>query len=114
MSATAEPPAPPAADLVHVLSPFDPLVINRRRLARFFGYQHLFEAYVPRDKRRLGYFALPVLVGERVVAAIDIKADRQGERLLIQNWTWAGDGGPADKPRIEEALGRFERFQFER
>jgi uncharacterized protein YcaQ len=114
MAAAAEPPAPPAADLVHVLSPFDPLVINRRRLARFFGYQHLFEAYVPRDKRRLGYFALPVLVGERVVAAIDIKADRQGERLLIQNWTWAGDGGPADKPRIEEALGRFERFQFER
>jgi uncharacterized protein YcaQ len=104
----------PARGTVHILSPFDPLVINRRRLARFFGYEHLFEAYVPAAKRKLGYFALPVLVGDRVVAAIDVKADRAAERLLIQSWTWAGDGGPPDKPRIEEALGRFERFQFER
>ena len=114
MAADAEPPPAPAEDLVHILSPFDPLVINRRRLARFFGYEHLFEAYVPAAKRKLGYFALPVLVGERVVAAIDIKADRAAEELMIQSWTWVGDGGPADKPRIEEALGRFERFQFER
>ena len=97
-----------------ILNPFDPLVINRRRLARFFGYEHLFEAYVPAAKQKLGYFALPVLVGDRVVAAIDVKADRAAERLLIQSWTWVGDGGPPDKPRIEEALGRFERFQFER
>lgn len=114
MAAGAEPAERPAADLVHLLSPFDPLVINRRRLARFFGYQHRFEAYVPAAKRKLGYFALPVLVGDRVVAAIDVKADRAAERLAIQSWTWVGDGGPADRPRIEEALGRFERFQFER
>jgi uncharacterized protein YcaQ len=114
MAAGAGPAEPPAADLVHILSPFDPLVINRRRLARFFGYQHLFEAYVPAAKRKLGYFALPVLVGERVVAAIDVKADRAAERLMIQQWTWVGDGGPADEPRIEQALGRFERFQFAR
>ena len=62
---------------VHLLSPFDPLVIQRKRLKLFFGYEHRFEAYVPKAKRRLGYFALPVLIGDRIAAAIDLKADRE-------------------------------------
>ena len=66
----------PETDRVHILSPFDPLVIQRKRLASFFDYDHRFEAYVPAAKRQLGYFALPVLVGDRVAAAIDLKADR--------------------------------------
>jgi uncharacterized protein len=99
-------------DAVHLLSPFDPLVIQRDRLALFFGYVHRFEAYVPREKRRLGYFALPVLVGDRIAAAIDCKADRSAGALLIRQWTWLDGGGPADKPRIEAALERFERFQL--
>ena len=81
----------PETDRVHILSPFDPLVIQRRRLADFFGYDHRFEAYVPAAKRQLGYFALPVLVGDRVAAAIDLKADRAGGKLLIQQWTWIDD-----------------------
>ena len=109
---TAAPEA--AGEVVHILSPFDPLVIQRRRLKEFFGYEHRFEAYVPKQKRQLGYFALPVLVGDRIAAAIDTKADRAARALLIQQWTWA-DGGPrdGDKARIEAALERFERFQFE-
>jgi uncharacterized protein YcaQ len=98
--------------VVHLLSPFDPLVIQRRRLRLFFGYEHLFEAYVPKEKRVLGYFALPVLKDDRIVAAIDLKADRAAGELLIQKWTWVGDGGEADRPAIEAALGRFERFQL--
>ncbi|WP_297973691.1 crosslink repair DNA glycosylase YcaQ family protein [uncultured Amaricoccus sp.] len=104
---------PEAAEgVVHLLSPFDPLVIQRRRLRLFFGYDHLFEAYLPKEKRVLGYFALPVLKGDRIVAAIDLKADRAAGKLLMQKWTWVGDGGEADRPAIEEALGRFERFQL--
>lgn len=101
-----------APSLVHILSPFDPVIIQRKRLKHFFGYDHVFEAYVPAARRRFGYFALPVLLGDRIVAAIDLKADRSARKLLIQNWTWIEDVGLDGKAAIDEALGRFERFQF--
>ncbi len=100
-------------DLVHILSPFDPLVIQRKRLKLFFDYEHRFEAYVPKEKRVLGYFALPVLVGDEIVAAVDIKADRARSKLLIQKWTWIGGGSKkAHKAEIDAALHRFEGLQF--
>ena len=103
----------PAPELVHILSPFDPLIIQRKRTHLFFDYEHRFEAYVPKEKRVLGYFALPVLVGDRIVAAIDLKTDRQKRKLLMQKWTWVGKGPRKDlKRRIEEQLHRFERFQL--
>jgi len=49
-----------------------------------FDYEHRFEAYLPKEKRRLGYFALPVLVGDEIVAAIDLKTDRERRKLLMQ------------------------------
>jgi uncharacterized protein YcaQ len=102
-----------AAPIVHLLSPFDPLIIQRKRLKLFFDYEHRFEAYVPKDKRVLGYFALPVLVDDRIVAAIDLKTDRERGALKIQKWTWIGKPARrAIKPRIEDALQRFERFQL--
>jgi uncharacterized protein YcaQ len=97
---------------VHILSPFDPLVIQRKRLKHFFGYEHRFEAYVPAAKRVLGYFALPVLVGDEIVAAIDLKADRQARKLLVQKWTWIVGKRAGLKAAIEAELARFERFQL--
>ena len=107
-------------NLVHILSPFDQLVIQRKRTKLFFGYEHLFEAYVPKPKRVLGYFALPVLVGDEIVAAVDLKTDRQNRKLLVQQWTWVGPAGKRGngsarkelKRRIEDELGRFETFQL--
>ena len=81
-------PAAPSPNLVHILSPFDPLVIQRKRSELFFGYGHRFEAYVPKEKRLFGYFALPVLVGDEIVAAIDLKTDRRERKLLLQQWNW--------------------------
>jgi uncharacterized protein len=102
-------------DLVHILSPFDPLVIQRKRLELFFGYAHLFEAYVPKKKRRYGYFTHPVLLGDEIVAILDLKTDRERGRLLLQQWTWIAKGARREhKRRIEEALHRFERFQLAR
>src|SRR3954452_13909971 len=107
--------APP--DLVHILSPFDPLIIQRKRTNLIFGYNHLFEAYVPEAKRKLGYLALPVLVGDEIVAALDLKTDRQAKKLLMQKWTWVGEGKKTAgrkelKRKIDEELDRFERFQL--
>ncbi|HEY1613489.1 MAG TPA: crosslink repair DNA glycosylase YcaQ family protein [Rhizomicrobium sp.] len=99
--------------LVHILSPFDPLIIQRRRLEHFFGYTHRFEAYLPKDKRVFGYFALPVLVGDEIVAAIDLKTDRAEKKLLVQKWTWVGKGNARRHTKaIEPALHRFEQFQL--
>jgi len=106
-----------APDLVHILSPFDPLIIQRKRTELIFGYGHRFEAYVPKEKRLFGYFALPVLVGDDIVAALDLKTDRQNKQLLMQKWSWVGNGKKQAsrkelKRRIEEELVRFERFQL--
>ena len=105
----------PGNELVHILSPFDPLVHQRKRLRLFFDYEHRFEAYVPKPKRRFGYFAQPVLVGDEIVAVIDLKTDRARQKLLVQQWTWIGKHSRRLRKRqIEEALDRFERFQLAR
>ena len=104
-----------AHEHVHILSPFDPLIHQRKRLHLFFDYAHRFEAYVPRDKRLFGYFAQPVLVGDEVVAVVDLKTDRERQKLLLQRWTWVSNRSRRlRKRRIEEALHRFERFQLAR
>ena len=109
---TLEAPDEGENDLVHILSPFDPLIIQRKRLSLVFRYEHRFEAYVPKAKRLFGYFTLPVMIGDEIVAAIDLKTDRVKKTLLIQQWTWVGLGSSAAHQRqIEEELHRFERFQ---
>jgi uncharacterized protein YcaQ len=104
---------------VHILSPFDPLIIQRKRTQAIFDYAHRFEAYVPKEKRQFGYFALPVLAGEEIVAALDLKTDRQNGKLLMQQWSWVGHGKAARgesrkalKRQIEDELHRFARFQL--
>jgi len=104
----------PVGEPVHILSPFDPLIIQRRRLRLFFDYDYRFEAYVPKDKRVYGYFVCPVLIGDRIVAGLDLKTDRQRRKLLVQRWNRVGRGGSHDwKRRVEDALHAFERFQLE-
>ena len=115
--ATLEDSGGAASELVHILSPFDPLIIQRKRTHLFFDYEHRFEAYVPKEKRRFGYFALPVLAGVDIVAALDLKTDRKNKKLLVQKWSWLGAGAPKAtrkelKGRIEQELHRFERFQL--
>ena len=103
----------PDPELVHILSPFDPLVIQRKRLRLLFDYEHRFEAYLPKEKRQFGYFALPVLAGSEIVAVIDLKTDRQQRRLLVQHWTWTGRGtARAHKKHVEAELHRFGQFQL--
>lgn len=101
-------------DQVHILSPFDPLIIQRKRLNLFFGYQHLFEAYIPKEKRVYGYFSLPVLMEDEIVAVLDLKTDRQLKKLLIQKWTWLPKKKTVRlKSKLEAELHRFEKFQLQ-
>jgi uncharacterized protein YcaQ len=101
------------AGLVHILSPFDPLIIQRKRTKAIFDYGHVFEAYLRKENRVFGYFGLPVLVGDEIVAVLDLKTDRAAGRLLIQQWTWLdGRKTPETKALIEAELSRFERFQL--
>lgn len=110
---TLEQRLPAPEDRVHILSPFDPLVNQRKRSQLIFGYEHRFEAYVPKDGRVFGYFALPVLIGDEFVALLDLKTDREARKLLLQRWTWLiPRGRRLRKQQIEAALHRFERFQL--
>ncbi len=102
----------PAQEPIHILSPFDPLIIQRKRLRLFFDYDYRFEAYVPKHKRVFGYFVCPVLVGDRIVAALDLKTDRQQQKLLVQRWNWVGRASRAHRQQVEAALHEFEPFQL--
>jgi uncharacterized protein YcaQ len=66
-----------------------------------------------KEKRVFGYFARPVLIGDQIVAAIDLKTDRVNQTLLIQKWTWIGRNSSANKAKIETELQRFECFQLQ-
>jgi uncharacterized protein YcaQ len=103
-----------------ILSPFDNLVLNRGRLKRFFDFEYRLECYVPAEKRRHGYFSLPILHGDRFVGRLDAKAERKARTLILRRLTF--EPGCDDErllPGLAKALHAFvtfndcERFRIE-
>jgi uncharacterized protein len=107
--AAALPSAPPR---LRILSPFDPILRDRERALRLFGFDYRFEAFVPAPQRRWGYYILPLLEGERLVGRLDPKL-RRDEGVLEIRQVWWEPGLRLSKGRLaglEAALERLARL----
>ena len=102
----------PRSDRGVLLSPFDPLLWDRARVQRLFGFNQVLEIFKPAPQRIYGYYCLPVLSGERLVARFDLKADRKRGALRVLSCRFEGTGNsrPAasrDGQSARSALTRY-------
>ena len=92
-----------------MLAPFDPLIRDRKRLLRLFGFDYRFEAFVPAPKRKWGYYVLPILEGERLIGRVDPRYDRARGEVVVEGLWWEpGERGTRARTRaLTEALARI-------
>jgi len=97
---------------LHILSPFDNLVIRRNRLKMLFDFECKLECYLPAHKRKYGYFCLPILWGDRFVGQLDPKADRREGTLIVRKLIFEPSFKDHDAvlPAIADKLGAFAAF----
>lgn len=103
-------PAP--AGRLRILNPFDPVIRDRGRLTRLFGFDYRIEIFVPEAKRQWGYYVYPLLEGDRMVGRIEVKSDRDKGELSIHN-LWPEPGvkwTDARQSKLEAELARLARL----
>ncbi|HEX9738809.1 MAG TPA: crosslink repair DNA glycosylase YcaQ family protein [Candidatus Limnocylindria bacterium] len=103
LEATAS-PDPRTRPAVAFVAPLDPLMWDRRLVRGMFGFEYLWEVYVPAAKRRWGYYVLPILFGDRLVGRIEPRYERATRTLRIAG-VWFEDGfSPMEEPHFVPAL----------
>ncbi len=102
--------APPSRSQVRILSPFDNCVIQRERTRALFGFDFQIECYVPKPRRRYGYFCLPILYRDRFVGRIDCKAQRKMGRLDVNSIHIEGPIDAQFEDALERSLHQFAAF----
>lgn len=97
---------------VHLLSPFDNLVIQRKRLKELFNFDYLIECYVPEPKRVFGYYTIPILFGDTFVGRLDAKADRKTNTLTVKQIWYEPNFKPTPTftKKLNEQLLLFANF----
>lgn len=97
---------------MRVLSPFDPLLRNRARTERLFGFFYRIEVFVPEPKRQYGYYVFPLLEGDRLIGRIDMKAERKGGTLDVRRlWLEQGIRPSSGRlARLDAELNRLAKF----
>lgn len=97
---------------LRILNPFDPVIRDRNRLTRLFGFDYRIEIFVPEARRRWGYYVYPLLEGDRFVGRIEVKSDREaGEISVHQMWPEPGvKWSDARQAKLEAELGRLARL----
>lgn len=101
---------PRRVETAALLSPFDPVVWERERTLRMFGFHYRIEIYTPAPKRKFGYYTLPLLIDEAIVGRIDLKTDRQAGVLRVQS-AWREDGASVDLDRVAQLLRETAAWQ---
>jgi uncharacterized protein YcaQ len=98
-------------DVRGVVTPFDSLVWERDRIARLFGMEYSIEIYTPPPKRIYGYYVCPFLLGDTLVARVDLKADRARRVLMVPGaWLEAGQQARRVAPALAEELEEMRRW----
>lgn len=100
----------PATRRLRILNPFDPVIRDRERLSRLFGFEYRVEMFVPAAKRIWGYYVYPILEGHRFVGRIEVKADRKNAVLNVINF-WPEKGYQWPASRHQKLTSELERMK---